>query len=86
MPLAQGPLRGSHFTTIPPRAAMGFLSPLNSKIKLLERDYLKGRLAAAFRIFGQKGFEEGVVGHITVRVSELHCVPFELPLFGNFDG
>lgn len=35
---------------------------------LEERDYLKGRLAAAFRIFGKLGFDEGVAGHITVRV------------------
>lgn len=34
-----------------------------------ERAYLKGRLAAAFRIFGKYGFDEGVAGHITVRVS-----------------
>jgi ribulose-5-phosphate 4-epimerase/fuculose-1-phosphate aldolase len=32
-----------------------------------ERDYLKGRLAAAFRIFGKYGFDEGVAGHITLR-------------------
>jgi len=32
-----------------------------------ERAYLKGRLAAAFRIFGKYGFDEGVAGHITVR-------------------
>ncbi|KAI9150723.1 Class II aldolase adducin domain protein [Paramyrothecium foliicola] len=32
-----------------------------------ERTYLKGRLALAFRIFAQKGFDEGVAGHITVR-------------------
>lgn len=32
-----------------------------------EREYLKGRLAAAFRIFGKKGFDEGVAGHITLR-------------------
>lgn len=35
--------------------------------KLEERDYLKGRLAAAFRIFGKYGFDEGVAGHITLR-------------------
>jgi hypothetical protein len=34
-----------------------------------ERAYLKGRLAAAFRIFGKYGFDEGVAGHITVRVG-----------------
>ena len=32
-----------------------------------ERAYLKGRLAAAFRIFGRYGFDEGVAGHITLR-------------------
>jgi len=34
-----------------------------------EREYLKGRLAAAFRIFGKYGYDEGVAGHITVRVG-----------------
>ena len=29
-----------------------------------ERAYLKGRLAAAFRIFGKYGYDEGVAGHI----------------------
>ena len=33
-----------------------------------ERDYLKGRLAAGFRIFGKYNFDEGVAGHITLRV------------------
>ena len=33
-----------------------------------EREYLKHRLAQAFRIFGHNGYEEGVAGHITVRV------------------
>ncbi|KAJ4295579.1 hypothetical protein N0V90_007592 [Kalmusia sp. IMI 367209] len=32
-----------------------------------ERAFLKGRLAAAFRIFGKYGFDEGVAGHITLR-------------------
>jgi hypothetical protein len=27
--------------------------------KMKEREYLKGRLAAAFRIFGDKGYDEG---------------------------
>ena len=35
-----------------------------------ERAYLKGRLAAAFRIFGKYGFDEGVAGHITLRVGQ----------------
>jgi len=34
-----------------------------------QREYLKGRLALAFRIFAKLGFEEGVVGHITLRDS-----------------
>ncbi|KAJ6600728.1 class II aldolase/adducin domain-containing protein [Mycena sp. CBHHK59/15] len=32
-----------------------------------EREYLKFRLAQALRIFGNRGFDEGVAGHITVR-------------------
>ncbi|KAJ5649526.1 class II aldolase/adducin domain protein [Penicillium longicatenatum] len=35
--------------------------------KVEEREYLKGRLAAAFRIFGKFGYDEGVAGHITLR-------------------
>jgi hypothetical protein len=34
-----------------------------------ERAYQKGRLALAFRIFAKFGFDEGVAGHITLRVS-----------------
>ncbi|TID12823.1 class II aldolase/adducin domain-containing protein [Venturia nashicola] len=44
-----------------------FPGPPKFEDKLEERDYLKGRLAAAFRIFGKYGFDEGVAGHITVR-------------------
>ncbi|TCD62138.1 hypothetical protein EIP91_007290 [Steccherinum ochraceum] len=32
-----------------------------------EREYLKFRLAQAFRIFGNLGYDEGLAGHITVR-------------------
>ncbi|ESZ91125.1 class II Aldolase and Adducin domain-containing protein [Sclerotinia borealis F-4128] len=32
-----------------------------------ERDYQKGRLALAFRIFAKLGYAEGVAGHITLR-------------------
>src|SRR5687767_13332881 len=35
-----------------------------------ERLYRKQRLAAAFRLFGRFGFDEGVAGHITVRDPE----------------
>lgn len=34
-----------------------------------EREYQKGRLALAFRIFAKFGFDEGVAGHITLRVK-----------------
>ncbi|MGW2325411.1 class II aldolase/adducin family protein [Streptomyces sp. NPDC001700] len=36
-----------------------------------ERRYRKERLAAALRVFGRYGYEEGVAGHITVRDPEL---------------
>jgi ribulose-5-phosphate 4-epimerase/fuculose-1-phosphate aldolase len=36
-----------------------------------ERRHRKERLAAALRIFGKLGFEEGVAGHITARDPEL---------------
>jgi len=38
--------------------------------KATERLHLKQRLAAAFRIFGRFGFDEGVAGHITARDPE----------------
>jgi len=44
-----------------------FPSPPRFTDKYEEREYLKGRLALAFRIFGKLGFDEGVAGHITLR-------------------
>jgi len=44
-----------------------FPSPPTFEDKYEEREYLKGRLALAFRIFGKLGFDEGVAGHITLR-------------------
>jgi len=38
--------------------------------KAEERLHLKQRLAAAFRLFGRFGFDEGVAGHITARDPE----------------
>lgn len=32
-----------------------------------ERQYRKQHLAAAFRVFADRGFDEGVAGHISVR-------------------
>ncbi|KAF2840113.1 arad-like aldolase/epimerase [Patellaria atrata CBS 101060] len=47
--------------------ALKFPSPPTFDDPYEEREYLKGRLAAAFRVFGKYGFDEGVAGHITVR-------------------
>jgi hypothetical protein len=44
-----------------------FPRPPTFENPLDEREYLKGRLAAAFRIFGKFEFDEGVAGHITIR-------------------
>ena len=35
-----------------------------------ERAYVKNRLAAAFRLFGHMGFDDGLAGHISVRDPE----------------
>lgn len=46
-----------------------FPGPKTFTDQYLERDYLKGRLAAAFRIFGKYGFDEGVAGQSFARIS-----------------
>lgn len=43
-----------------------------------EREYQKIRLALAFRIFAKLGFDEGVAGHITLRVSRMSSWTFEI--------
>lgn len=48
---------------------MSFPGPKAFTDKYEEREYMKGRLALAFRIFAKQGFDEGVAGHITLRVS-----------------
>jgi len=48
------------------------------------RRYRKQRLAAAFRLFGQFGFDEGVAGHITARDPELLDHFWVNPLGMNF--
>ncbi|KAL7283567.1 hypothetical protein ACG7TL_003002 [Trametes sanguinea] len=51
-----------------PAAAVGTLPSLPKFVsKEKEREFLKFRLAQAFRIFGKLGYDEGVAGHITVR-------------------
>ncbi len=47
-----------------------------------ERRHRKERLAAAFRIFGKFGFNEGVAGHITARDPE-HTDAFWVNAFGQ---
>ncbi|KAI3331554.1 class II aldolase and Adducin domain-containing protein [Xylariaceae sp. AK1471] len=47
--------------------ASQFPKPPTFKDPLDERQYVKERLALAFRIFAKQGFDEGVAGHITVR-------------------
>ncbi|EEB94832.1 hypothetical protein MPER_06292 [Moniliophthora perniciosa FA553] len=44
-----------------------FPTPPTFSDKLEEREYRKFRLAQALRIFGNRGFDEGPAGHITVR-------------------
>jgi len=46
------------------------LSPRAVRSTQQERRHRKQRLAAAFRIFGRLGFDEGVAGHITARDPE----------------
>jgi ribulose-5-phosphate 4-epimerase/fuculose-1-phosphate aldolase len=46
-----------------------------------ERQHRKERLAAAFRLFGRFGFDEGVAGHITARDPE-HADHFWVNPFG----
>lgn len=41
------------------KVKMQFPKPPVFEDKLQEREYLKGRLAAAFRIFGKNGYDEG---------------------------
>lgn len=46
---------------------LAFTAPPKFTDKYEERQFLKERLALAFRIFGKYGFDEGVAGHITIR-------------------
>ena len=47
-----------------------------------ERLHRKQQLAAAFRLFGKFGFDEGVAGHITARDPE-HLDHFWVNPFGS---
>lgn len=53
-----------------PTDQLRFAMPPERKSVVDERRYRKERLAAALRLFGRFGFEEGVAGHITARDPE----------------
>lgn len=51
-----------------------------------ERLYRKQHLAAAFRIFADRGFDEGVAGHISVRdpiLTDHFCMHTFFPCSGS---
>jgi len=48
-------------------AGLTFPKPPTFEDPYKAREYKKGRLALAFRIFAKLGFDEGVAGHITLR-------------------
>lgn len=51
---------------------------------LEERIYRKQHLAAAFRIFAKRGFDEGIAGHISVRdpiLTDHFCTSATLSFF-----
>lgn len=51
------------------KAKVSFKPPVFQTVEE-ERQHLKERLAAAFRLFSKFGFDEGVAGHITARDPE----------------
>lgn len=55
---------------LPPQELIFRLPPSFDSVEE-ERRHRKERLAAALRLFGKLGFEEGVAGHITARDPEL---------------
>ena len=55
-------------TTLSKHSRSAFPKPPVFIDKYEEREYLKFRLAQSFRIFGKVGYDEGVAGHITIRV------------------
>lgn len=50
------------------KVKMTFPKPPVFEDKHAEREYLKGRLAAAFRIFGKNGFDEGMSSHPSIYI------------------
>jgi len=63
----EAPLEPGIKKNLAAQGMINFPRPPKFEDKYEEREYMKGRLAAAFRIFGKYGFDEGVAGHITLR-------------------
>ncbi|KAL4820778.1 class II aldolase/adducin N-terminal [Aspergillus spinulosporus] len=57
----QATARGNRAGTLKPRGIPTFSDPY------AERQWIKEHMAAAFRVFGKQGFNEGISGHISVR-------------------
>lgn len=66
-PQTETPLEPGLDETMGSKQKLRFPQPPKFDDPYKARAYLKGRLAAAFRIFGKFGFDEGVAGHITLR-------------------
>jgi hypothetical protein len=64
---------------------IGFPKAPTFQDKYEERQYQKKRLALAFRIFAKLGFDEGVAGHITLRVRMISEVLVLLNLLVSFN-
>jgi ribulose-5-phosphate 4-epimerase/fuculose-1-phosphate aldolase len=60
----------SNNLAIQPKNSVRSLKPPTFSSAEEERQHLKQRLAAAFRLFSKFGFDEGVAGHITARDPE----------------
>lgn len=59
------------------KVKMTFPKPPVFEDKHAEREYLKGRLAAAFRIFGKNGFDEGNPSiHPPIHLYIYRCTPY----------
>ncbi|WP_330246696.1 MULTISPECIES: class II aldolase/adducin family protein [unclassified Streptomyces] len=77
------PLPPAALTPIP-EADLVFPQPPVFDDVAIERRHRKERLAAALRLFGRFGFEEGVAGHITARDPEYPAYFWVNPLGVSF--
>src|ERR671915_1463134 len=71
-------------TTPVPKKDLFFRLPPTFDNVADERRHRKERLAAALRLFGKFGFEEGVAGHINPRVPALNLDLLVEPLVVSF--